>query len=506
MDDETARHYLEVGLRKLDEQRPGWQRRQDYLEGRHDLPYAPEGVNAEYESLRRQAIGNWMGIAMGAPVQRMKVDGFRTGTGKIDLDTWRQVWQPNKLDARQSIVFLQMITHGRGIWSVSKNPGNPGRPIVRVENCRRVWIEPNPEDPFERLFAVKAFEVEDRQSTFQLWTPSSVAVGKLQVAYVYDATSWVRFEKRGSANPGAWQFVDSGNHGLGEVPFVPSDANVDSDGVPHGAIDALIPQQDAINTIRFNTLLAMQFSAFRQRVFTGYDPVRRDQQGNPLWKKDADGNVVVDENGLRVPLLNTPGRIGVDRALVFPGKDTKVFDLPESNLDNYIKVYGDFLTSLFATGQVPPQYLLTRMANLSGDALAGAESTLQSLVADLKRGAEEAIETVNRLANRARGITETEDDFSTEVIWADAEARSFAQIIDAIVKLISAGFPKRSAFEMIPGATPPKVEEWMKQIEEESVDPVFDRLTRELASTPELPANEANRVTGAANGPAPVVG
>jgi hypothetical protein len=75
--------------------------------------------------------------------------------------------------------------------------------------------------------------------------------------------------------------------------------------------------------------------------------------------------------GLPVPVCRSPGRIGVDRALVFPGADTKVFDLPESNLANYIAVLGEFLSDLFAIGQVPPQYLLNRMANLSGDALAG---------------------------------------------------------------------------------------------------------------------------------------
>lgn len=466
MDINTARHYLRVGEDRLLEQEPKWLRRQDYYEGRHELPFAPEGVSAEYLALREQAIANWMGIAMNSPIQRLRATGFRDGvTGKVDLDVWRQVIQPNQIDARQSIVFQQMMVHGRGIWGVSRNRKNPAIPIITVENCRRVWLEPDPYNPFEPLFAVKKVKIDDQRSASGLVLPSGYASGPLHVAYVYDSEGWQQFTRRGAGGMN-WEAGPSGAHGLGRVPFVASDANVDADGVPHSSLEPLIPQQDALNTIRFNTLLAMQFSAYRQRVFTGYDPVVRDAAGQPMLKRDSAGNVVVDENGHPVPVLNSPGRIGVDRALVFPGELTKVFDLPESNLKNYIEVMGEFLANLFATGQIPPQYLLTRMANLSGDALAGAESTLQSLIEDLKRWSGESLETVVRLANIARGAAGG-DDYASEVVWADTEARSFAQIVDAIVKLISAGFPRRAAFEMIPGATPTKVAAWMAEIENE---------------------------------------
>src|SRR5699024_10513823 len=133
----------------------------------------------------------------------------------------------------------------------------------------------NPEDPFESLFAVKTFTVDDARARSGLWTPAGEA-GALQVAYVYTDTEWFRYERRSVTSTGGWELTRSGEHGLGEVPFVPSDANVDADGMPHSSITPLMPQQDALNTIRFNTLLAMQFSAYRQRGVSGYDPVVRD--------------------------------------------------------------------------------------------------------------------------------------------------------------------------------------------------------------------------------------
>jgi hypothetical protein len=131
-----------------------------------------------------------------------------------------------------------------------------------------------------------------------------------------------------------------------------------------------------------------------------------------------------------------------------------VFDLAESNLRNYVLVLQEFLTEFFATAQVPPQYLLTQMTNISGDALTAAESTLQSLIEDLQLTCGESHEQVLRLASRAAGGPSPE---SAEIVWGDPEAKSFTAIVDGMTKLVSAGFPRQAAFEMIPGATPQKV-------------------------------------------------
>lgn len=480
MDETTARSYLAIGLARINEKRPAWERRENYYRGDQDLPYAPPGVNAEYLSLREMSVANWLALAMDAPVQRLRVDGFRTGReAEADMSVWQDVWQSNRLDARQRVVYTQMVVHGRGLMSVWPNRVNKARPIIRPESTKRVHVEMDPEDPFTVKWAVKTFTIAAPPPS-ALILPDYLRAQGTDVAIAYDATHWARFEKQSVGSDalfgvGDWALVDGGPHSLGEPPFVTFDNRQDADGCPQSGIEPLMPAQDAINTIRFLTLLAMQFSGYRQRVFTGYDPVVKDKQGNVLYQKEDDGATLkLGPNGQPLPVLNSPGRIGVDRALVFPGAGTKVFDMPESNLDNYITVLGEFLTQLFAIGQVPPQYLLSRMANLSGDALTGAESTLASLVTDLQRWVGESLEQVMRLAGRARG--DSQDDIASEVIWADAEARSFAQVIDAITKLVSTGFPREGAYEMIPGATPQKVQRWMDMIASEALDPAIQQI------------------------------
>jgi len=467
MDKKVALDRLLRGNRAIKQKQKTVRRREEYVHGVQDLPFAPAGINEEYEDLRQQAPANFLDIAMGAPVQRLRADSIKTNLGEeADTAIWNGMWQANKMDTRQSLPYLSMMMHGRGIVSCWPNKVDKTEPIVRPESYELVHVEMDPDDPFTALYAVKVYEIEEANQLSTLILPSTVTTKKT-VGIVYDSNSMTRFEKGGLSGTGSWEVVLEGTHPMRQVPFALYDYNPDSKGVPWSALDPLMPQQDAINTIRFNTLLAMQFSAYRQRIVTGFDPRATDEQGNFLYKKNPDGTPAVDANGNAIPILNSPGRVGVDRLLAFPGGETKVFDLPESNLANYINVYDKFLTTFFSTAQIPPQYLLSQMANLSGDALAGAESTLASLVAELQLAAGEGNEDLSKMAWYAMGNTQKFASTS-ETQWADAEARSFAQIVDAITKLISVDFPHRSAFEFIPGATKTKVDRWMDEMEDES--------------------------------------
>ena len=474
---DNAHSRLLIGVAAIEAEAIKFDHREKNYRGDQQLPYAPEGVSEEYQELRRQAIANWLQPAMDAPIQRMATESISGPDGKTDSGVWNEVWLANDLENIEKIVYTQMIVHKRGVMSVSKHPTLKSK--VRVENSRRVYLHPDPEDPFETQFAVKMW-VENERPPTGLWIPNAAmtTIGVRTVAVVYDAAECVRFEKVGGGAYGDWKLTRTTEHGLGEIPFVGFGHGLDADNKGHTLIDELIPMQDAINTIRFNTLLAMQFSAYRQRVATGYDPIMRDAAGEVVYMKDRDGNEIVGLDGQPVPMLRPGGRVGVDRLLVFPGKDTKVFDLDESNLQNYITVYTKFLTDLFSKAQTPPQYGIDRMSNLSGDALAGAEATLTSLVSDLKREANSGMRRVLRLCDAARGV----EPVSRTLEWADTEPKSFAQIVDGVTKLIGAGFPRRPAYDMLPNATPTKVDRWIALADEEAENTYAARQLNQYSS------------------------
>jgi hypothetical protein len=260
------------------------------------------------------AIANWLELAMDTPIQRLRAEGFRTGRDEdADQTAWNEVWQPNKLDARQRIVYTQMMVHGRGLMSVWRTR-MPKSPIIAAGERAAGPPRDGPGEPVRDVPGPsrRSRSPPRRRCCGPVRHPSSDHRRRV----VYDDTTWVRFEKRGmgrtdGASDARGQRGSSSRtrraH-LGRVPFVPFDNKRGRRWRPHSSHDPLIPAQDAITTIRFNTLLAMQFSAFRQRVFTGYDPVVRDDKGNVIWRKDADGDLVLDNNGQPIPVVASMGR------------------------------------------------------------------------------------------------------------------------------------------------------------------------------------------------------
>lgn len=465
MDLSTAKARASVGWNELNgasKTAKQMKRREDYLHGEQDKPWAPQGIGDEHESLRAQSMANWMPLPVFAPIQRMRCEGVRTGQGEaVDKAMWKNAWAANRMEARQTIIYESMMTHGRGIASVWVNAKQKERPIIRPQSVRNVYLHPDPEDPFRTEYAVKLVEREKAPNAFIVPNGSR---GADYIAFVYDDESWFKLRREGDG----WEPASEkgeGQHPIGATPFVTFDYRPNANAEIFSPVDPLIPQQNAINTIRFNMLLAMQFSAFRQRVVTGFDPVMRDESGQIVYQQNLDGSYVLDSKGRKVPLLNEFGRAAVDRMLVFNGDQTKVFDMPESNLANYVTMLTEFLTQFFATSQVPPQYLLSRMANLSGDAISGAESTLTSLQGELKRYANEGMVELLTLAARAAGQDAPDPDM--EMLYADTEVKSFGQIVDGIQKLIASGFPREAAWEMIPGANQPKVQRWLSMAEDE---------------------------------------
>lgn len=431
--------------------------RMDAYEGRHELPYAPPGVNSEYEALRAMAPVPLIRLAVRTPCQRLRVDGIRTGaTEDRDKATW-DVWQANHLDARQRIVYVNALVYKKGgIVSVWPNPADPAHPVITVEDPTRVHIEPDPSNPFKALWSVKTWaetRVDERGRDFVV----NIATVFLD-GFVY------RYESGpnafGTDAAGAWDLVDILDNPLGRDPFVRFAPELNANGGAVSMVDALMPMQRAIDTMRFNLLLAAQFAAFRQRFITGYDPVVKDADGNVVVQIDPEtGDPRLDANGQQIPVVASPGRAGVDRIIAFPGTDTKVFDLEESNLANYVTALDMLLATFASTSQVPPQYLVGDFKNVSGDLMVATEATLLSLITDLQTSFGEAWEQVFDLASIARGDAEL--PLGKEVVWADASPKDIAVIGSAMAQMVPNGAPARMFLEMLPGATQQKVERWM---------------------------------------------
>lgn len=464
----TVMEDLVKGQLKLGERKPQHLFRQNAYEGKHPLPFAPEGVSKEYEALREMAPLPLIRLAVRTTCQRLRAGGVRTGRDEaFDADLWR-IWDRNNLGSRQRIAYTNGIVHDQGLMSVWTNSKDKSTPIIRPESPDAVYIEPDPADPFSSLWATKTWA--DKAAT---------------VSVVYYPDRWVKFRSEGSGK--APVHIASGKNPLGRVPFVSFVPEIDAVAAGVSIVDSLVGPQKAIDTMRFNLLLAAQFAAYRQRIFTGYDPVVRDVDGNPVPMLDAEGNPVLDDNGNAVPMVSSPGRVGVDRALVFPGELTKVFDLDESDLKNYVTALDMLVATFAAVAQVPPQYLIGDFKNVSGDLMVATEATLRSFVLDLQTSYGESIKEVMRLASIARG-DKPDTLVDIEVDWKDADPKNINQIASAASQMVPNGAPLSMFLEQMPGATPRTVQRWLK----ESLEQLNRALAGDSAAGDSGPKPEVN--------------
>lgn len=413
-----------------------------YYQGNNELPYAPKGVNNEYGELREQASLPLIRLAVRLPIQRLRVAGIRADVdaGNDDL-TWR-LFTKNRLQTASRLVYTHALALGIGVMSVWRGDEVAE---VNVENPLNLHLHFDPLKPTRIEWAVKV--VDDN-------------------AWLYTNETIYQYVNNGSG----WELVGGVPNKVGRVPFVIFAPERDADGTCNSMVDSLVPMQRAIDTMRFNLLLAAQFAAFRQRIVVGYDPVLRDVDGNVVYKTDAEGNQITDGDGNPIPIINKPGKAGVDRLLVFPGHETKVFDLEESNLTYYKAALDHLISSFASVAQVPPQYLVGDFTNVSGDLMVATEATLRGHLGALQAAFSDAWQEVFELASLAQG-----EDYAENVIWADAEPKSLGQIADAAAKMVPQGMPISVFAQMLPGANQHDVTRWvaegkddlMKQLESE---------------------------------------
>jgi hypothetical protein len=441
----TARRLLK--LREVEQ--PRLQRIADYMAGRHASVYVPAGARAEYRWLIDRAKVKILPLVVTVVSQNMYVDGYRPKGSDDNASPW-SVWQANRLDARQHGVHRAALTYGASYVVVM-----PGKPVPVI----------TPFSP-RRLTALYADPVNDEWPIYAIEDRiENTAKGKRRVVRVYDDQA--RYTLTGNADGSALKLDENGvmRHGMGVCPvvrFVNSD-DLDGDGVI-GEVEPLIDAQDQLNMTTFNLLMAQQYAAFRQRWVTGMAP-----------PQDADGNPI------------EPFRSRVDGLFVAEDADTKFGEFGQTDLKGYLDSREATIRHISTLSQVPPYHLLGQMVNLSAEALAAARDGLDRKIDERESLFGEGWEQTLRLAGLAAGDSTAWEDTAAQVVWRDTSARSLAQTVDALGKLVTMlGVPPQELWEKIPGVTQTDVERWKATAEQGDSMGRLNGIIEKQMTTPEL--------------------
>lgn len=401
------------------------QRIADYMAGKHSSVYVPKGARAEYRWLTDRAKVAILPLIVTVVAQNLYVDGYRPAGSDSNATPWA-TWQANRMDARQHGVHRASLTYGASYAVVM-----PGMPLPVI----------TPFSP-RRLTALYADPVNDEWPIFAVESKmENTASGQRKVVRVYDDQA--RYTLVAKADGSNLTLLDGDEgmqqHGLGVCPvvrFINSD-DLDGDGVI-GEIEPLIDSQDQLNMTTFNLLMAQQYAAFRQRWVTGMAP--------PI---DEAGNAI------------EPFRSRVDGLFVAEDSDTKFGEFDATDLKGYLDSREATIRHISTMSQVPPYHLLGQMVNLSAEALAAARDGLDRKTGERQALFGEAWEQTLRLCALASKDTKAWNDTAAQVVWRDTSARSLAQTVDALGKLVTMlGVPPQELWEKIPGVTQTDVERW----------------------------------------------
>lgn len=363
----------------------------------------PSSAPEEMHRLARVSRVNMLKFVVAGRVQGLYVDGYREPRQADNLDAW-QVWQKNRMDARQIGVHRAALSYGAAYVTVT--PGDPV-PVLRGVSPCDMTAGYGEDDDWPDV------ALERRHGgMWRLYEPTAVH-------FLADAEGGLRW-------------VKAAEHGADKTPVVRMRETEDLDDCVIGLVEPLIALQDQINITTFGLLVAQHYGAFRQRYVIG-------------WLAETEETMI---------------KASAQRLLTFDDspQDISVGEFGQTDLKGYIESREATLRHLATISQTPAHELLGQLVNLSAEALAAAEASHRRALGENQAVLGEGWEQVLELSGQMMGVAA---DPSAEVRWRDTESRSLAQVADALGKIATMlGVPPAELWEMLPGVTQQQVERW----------------------------------------------
>lgn len=434
----------------------------DYIEGDHLKPYAPRNTTDQIRDLQKRSIANMMPLLVNLPAQMSFIDDYRrrepAGKGadgkprkgrkvaaSATAPEW-DLWQKNRMDGRQSIIYRSALTYGHSFVVVNNtDPKNIRFDILSTRNTMAYFLDPvNDIRPSHVLTIVNYARDEELPGLAILWDD----VHRQELTIDFNG----KFKKKGKP------FV----HGLGQCPVVRYTCFIDDEGRTKGVVEPAIPLQDRINQATFDTNITSGFGSFKVRYAAGLVPNYRMDPNNP-------------DMPLLDPVTNQPIPIPIEVSqanfLLSDDPQTKFGELEGTPLDGYLRAEDKAATNFTMISQFPPLASVSNLANLSAEAWTAVEAEFIRWIDSLHVSFGESTEELMRTASLAIGDKAGAESYGGEVRWRDMTTQAFGAYMDGLGKAVQMlGVPRQAAWAKIPGMTAGEIEDWKDMAEEQLVD------------------------------------
>ena len=400
----------------------------EYVKGRRGKPSLPDSADSEVRDIRDKCVHNVLTLVLDAFVQNLSVVGYRTSESEANADGW-DLWQTNQMDARQAEIYFSAVKYG--VAYVVVEPDN-GTLVFKPRSPRQlIAVYEDPQIDRWPQYALETWvDTTDAKPTrkgifYDDTNMYELSLGELSTP-VQENEEKVRRHITVSTNPEDLVAIPHGAKYKGQpvCPVIRYVNRRDVEDLVEGEIERLIPDQKTINEVNFDRLIVARFGAFPQKVISNWIGIDRDKaleiSARRLWTFED---------------------------------DVKAQSFPAASLAPYNDLIQGLMEHVATRAQVSPASVVGKMVNLSAEALAAAEANQQRKLDAMRESHGESHEQLLELAQEWRG---GDVDDAAEAVWKDTEARSFAAIVDGIVKIGQAlrdGAPILPLLPLVPGLT-----------------------------------------------------
>ena len=428
-----------------------------YFRGDQPLQFASDKWR-EYHGQRYVRFSdNWCAPVANSPNERLRAIGFRLDDTAERSDDEKQLWNDwlaNEMEAQSSQGWLHSIITSRSFVMVWGDRDNT--PVITWERADQVIVGYDPERPSQRVAALKTwFDDKTEYATLytvdQVWkferpytqaareSDSMIVVppGSRAEGFFDRTTSSGLHVPTGVWDGGAWrQRQPDGdnswplNNPLGVVPIVEMANRPMLGADPLSEISGTRAMQDAINLLWAYLFNAADFASFPARVVMGAEapkiPILNDQ-GQVIGERPADLK-----------------KLSEDRILWLTGQNSKIGQWDAAKLDVFTQVIETAVSHIAAQTRTPPNLMLLGkgMVNVSADGMKAAADGQVMKVKEMQLFLSPPTREVFRLTALVRDSKKVADACRAGVVqWKDAENHSEGQLVDALQKMSTFGFP-----------------------------------------------------------------
>jgi hypothetical protein len=405
-----------------------------YYRGAQPLSFLAPEIQRAVSNRLKSLVVNWPRLVVNSLEERLDVDGFRQASDQpADAELWR-IWQANDLDEQSQMCHTDALIHGRAYAIVWADPDDPKTPRVTVESAEQMTVDFEP-GTTNVVAAVKHWSQEDMLYA-TVYLPDTIE--RYQV-------SSAAFDAAPSAAEAPWQFrEDPIRHDLGVVPVVPF---INRPRMTHlygeSELIDVLPLADAVNKLATDMMVSAEYHAMPRRWATGID--LGDTEGDQAKTREAAKQMWTQAEAGRVWMSDS--------------KDAQFGQFTEAKLDNFVRGIEMLAAQIAAIAGLPPHYvgLMSQANPASADAIRSAEASLVKRAQRKQRVFGGCWERVMRLVLLVRDGAVPAASRSMETIWRDPNTSTWAQQVDAAVKLDGIGLPLRQNLEML-SQTPTQIE------------------------------------------------